>query len=51
MTEQQNNPKEQPTPENGSQPLPPDDVPAVAAKPDVAAASAVAVGCERLGAA
>jgi len=48
MTEQQNNPKEQPTPENGSQPLPPDDVPAVAAKPDLAPASSVAVERERL---
>ena len=47
MTEQQNNPEEQPTPENGSQPLPPDDLQA-AAQTEISPASSVAVERERL---
>jgi len=43
MTEQQNNPEEQPTPENGSRLLSVNDVPAVAVEPDLAPASSVVV--------
>lgn len=53
MTEQQNNSEEQLTPQNGSQPLPPDDaqtvdLPAAAAQAEISPASSVAVERERL---
>ncbi len=53
MTEQKNNPEEQPTPQNGSQPLSSDDVQAsdaqaAAAQTEISPASSVAVERERL---
>ena len=53
MTEQQNNPEEQPTPQNGPQPTPPDDAQAgaaqaAAAQAEISPASSVAVERERL---